>query len=107
MKPKATKESLIRSLIRTEIRRITEQESEGGEETTTPDPKNTNKEEPAKASFDYDGLTKRYVDRLRQAGEEFTTEDLIEAVGNIISAFESSSEGKLKVLKSIKSNIVY
>lgn len=99
---KSLKENVFRSLIRKEIKKILEAE----EAETAPEeaPKEEPKEEEG-LSASVQGTVSEFVRKLKDAGE-VQSEDVAEIVSIVIEAFADSSEQKLNILRSVKSNIV-
>lgn len=100
---KSLKENVFRSLIRKEIKKILEAE----EAETAPEeaPKEEPKEEEEGLSASVQGTVSEFVRKLKDAGE-VQSEDVAEIVSIVIEAFADSSEQKLNILRSVKSNIV-
>lgn len=99
---KSLKENVFRSLIRKEIKKILE-----AEEAETA-PEEAPKEEPEEEeglSASVQGTVSEFVRKLKDAGE-VQSEDVAEIVSIVIEAFADSSEQKLNILRSVKSNIV-
>lgn len=124
-------ESLVRRYIQKEIARIMEEEEETKDsaetETPTEDPATTPeptpkpeekpKEEPAPQpepeeepevglNQDFQDAMDQFVQKLKTSTEPVEHDDLITMVGDLIGMFVQSSEGKLKVLQAVKTNIV-
>lgn len=97
---KTINENALRSMLRKEIARILEADAAEEEEAPEPEP-----EEEEGLGADMDAATQLYIRKLKDMGA-VETEDLVEMVSNIIEAFADSSEHKLSILKTIKSNIV-
>ena len=62
-------------------------------------------EEPG-LNADFQAALDLFVRKLRSSTESVGTDDVVEMAGSFIDMFTGSSEEKLNVLKSIKSNIV-
>ena len=122
-------ENLLRQYIRKEIKKIMEADEEGGEPTATastekPAPKPTPKpeekpeetpeetpeEEPEEEEGlnpDFQAAYNNFIAKLKGSTGSVTSEDVVEMASNFINSFTGSSEEKLNVLKTIKSNIVH
>jgi outer membrane biosynthesis protein TonB len=128
-------ESLLRRYIQKEIRKIMEADEENTEETptdtpaeepkqdptTAPTPEPKKKEEPKPEptpeptpepepevglNQDFQDAIDQFVQKLKTSTEPVEQEDLVTMVGDLIDMFVQSSEGKLKLLQAVKSNIV-
>jgi outer membrane biosynthesis protein TonB len=127
-------ESLLRRYIQKEIRKIMEADEESTEETPaaetpeTPEtptdkpvaepkpqekPKEEPKPEPAPEpepevglNQDFQDAMDQFVQKLKTSTEPVEQDDLVTMVGDLITMFNASSEGKLKILHAVKSNIV-
>jgi hypothetical protein len=115
-------ESVLRKYIQKEIRRMMEadettddQNAEAGqegdqEEAPKEEPK---KKEPEQAPEEEAGLNDdfqagldQFVQKLKTSTESVDHEDLVEIVGQLIDVFVSSNEGRLNILRAVKTNIV-
>ena len=122
-------ESLLRRYIQKEIRKIMEADEESTEETPeTPEaptdkpvaepkpqekPKEEPKPEPAPEpepevglNQDFQDAMDQFVQKLKTSTEPVEQDDLVTMVGDLITMFNASSEGKLKILQAVKSNII-
>ena len=125
-------ENLLRQYIRKEIKRVMEADEEGGEPTATastekpapkptPKPEEKPKEAPEEApeetpeeepeeeeglNPDFQAAYNSFIAKLKGSTGSVTSEDVVEMASNFINNFTGSSEEKLNVLKTIKSNIV-
>ena len=95
-------ENVLRSMLRKEIARILEADDAEKEEAPEPEPE----EQEAGLDADLDAATNLYIRKLKDSAAGVDDSDLIEMVSNIVSAFATSSEHKLNILKAVKSNIV-
>lgn len=98
---KTINENALRSMLRKEIARILEADAAEEEEAPEPEP-----EEEEGLGADMDAATQLYIRKLKDSATGVDDSDLIEMVSNIVSAFATSSEHKLNILKAVKSNIV-
>lgn len=115
---KQTQENLVRSFIRKEIKRILEADEQPTSDVEAPEEKEApEKEEPKKTDVKpvetepetnskLEEYTESFVKRLSYSGEDIGNDELVDIVSKVISSFASSSENKLNILKSVKSNIV-
>jgi hypothetical protein len=114
-------ESVLRKYIQKEIRRMMEAEeetdspnAEGGEETPEEAPKEEpKKQEPEQAPEEEAGLNEdfqagldQFVQKLKTSTEPVEHDDLIDMVGQLVDMFVTSNEGKLNILRAVKTNIV-
>lgn len=125
-------ESLVRRYIQKEIARLMEEEetkdsteTPAEEPTPTPKPEEKPKEEPKEKpqeepapqpepeeepeiglNQDFQDAMDQFVQKLKTSTEPVEHDDLITMVGDLIGMFVQSSEGKLKVLQAVKTNIV-
>jgi hypothetical protein len=112
-------ENVLRQYIRKEIKKIMEAEDETAPAETTPEaPEKEEKPEPKEKpqpeapaeeqglNADFQAALDLFVRKLRSSTESVGTDDVVEMAGSFIDMFTGSSEEKLNVLKSIKSNIV-
>ena len=98
-------ENALRALLRKEISKILEaEEVEAGSEEEVP--AEEPEEQEAGLDADLDAATNLYIRKLKDSAAGVDDSDLIEMVSNIVSAFATSSEHKLNILKAVKSNIV-
>lgn len=107
-KGKLNEEAALRALLRKEIVRILEADKES-EEKPQKEPQEEPQEEPEKEEGlpqDLDAATSLYIRKLKDSADGVQDDDLVEMVSNIVSAFTSSSEHRLSILKAVKSNIV-
>jgi hypothetical protein len=119
-KKQAISENLLRKYIKNEIRRIMEADEE---ETPSAPPapavkakpveKPAEKPEPEETPEDNQGLNadfqaamNAFVQKLKSSTEPVEHDDLINMVGDLIDTFTSSSEAKLNILRTVKTNIV-
>jgi hypothetical protein len=98
-------ENALRSLLRKEIVKILEADKES-EEAPQEKPKEEPKEEEPGLPADLEAATNLYIRKLRDNASGIEDGDLVEMVSSIVSAFTSSSEHRLSVLKAVKANIV-
>jgi hypothetical protein len=91
-------EETLRKYIRSELKKLMEAEDEAPKEKTQDEPKEDN---------NYEALTNMLVRKLRDSMEEPTTEDLATVLSGVITHFFSSNESKLRMLKAIKSQIIF
>ena len=111
-------ENLLRKYVQNEIRRIMEADEE---ETPSAPPAPTVKtkpvekpvEKPKEAPVEDQGLNadfqaamNTFVQKLKSSTEPVQHDDLIDMVGSLIDMFTSSSESKLNILRTVKTNIV-
>lgn len=125
-------ENLLRQYIRKEIKKIMEADEEGNEPTATAStqkpapkptpepeekpekkpeekPEETPEEQPEEEEGlnpDFQAAYNAFIAKLKGSTESVSTEDVIEMASSFINGFTGSSEEKLNVLKTIKSNIV-
>lgn len=111
-------ESLLRKYIQREIKALLEAEEEAPtapvekpKEEPKPEakPKPKPVEEPAEEAGlnpDFDAAVRKYIANLKSATESVQPEDLIDMVGTIINTFTDSSESKMNILRTVKTNIV-
>jgi hypothetical protein len=97
-------ENVLRTMLRKEIAKILEAEEVEKETEETPEEEPEEQEDGLNA--DLDSATNLYIRKLKDSATGVEDSDLIEMVSNIVSAFATSSEHKLSVLKAVKSNIV-
>lgn len=126
-------ENLLRQYIRKEIKKIMEADEEGNEPTATastqkpapkptptptPKPEEKPEEEPEETpeeqpeeeeglNADFQAAYNGFIAKLKGSTESVSTEDVVEIASSFINSFTGSSEEKLNVLKTIKSNIVH
>lgn len=119
-KKQAISENLLRKYIQNEIRRMMEAEEEETPSAppaptvkTKPVEKPVEKPEPEETPEDTQGLNadfqaamNAFVQKLKSSTESVEHDDLINMVGDIIDTFTSSSEAKLNILRTVKTNIV-
>ena len=112
-------ESVLRKYIQKEIRRMMEAEeettdpnAEAGQEEEAPE-EEPQKKEPEQAPEEEAGLNDdfqagldQFVQKLKTSTESVDNEDLVEIVGQLIDVFVSSNEGRLSILRAVKTNIV-
>ena len=122
-KKQAISENLLRKYIKNEIRRIMEADEEETPSAppapavkTKPVEKPAEKPvaEPEEAPEDNQGLNadfqaamNTFVQKLKSSTESVEHDDLINMVGDLIDRFTSSSEAKLNILRTVKTNIVH
>lgn len=98
-------ENALRTLLRKEIVKILEaDEAESDTEQQAPTKEPAEQEDGL--SPDLSAATSLYIRKLKDSVDGVKDADLVEMVSMIVSAFTSSSEHKLSVLKAVKSNIV-
>ena len=96
-------ENALRALLRKEITKILEAEEteKEPEEKEVPEP-----EEELGLNSKLEAITSNYIRKLKDSGVQVGTEELVEMLSTVIESFTNSSEQKLNVLKTIKTNIV-
>ena len=102
-KPKIN-ENALRSMLRKEISKLLEAEEEQGNQETQPEPE---PEEEQGLDPKLEGITGSYIRKLKDSGVQVGTEELTEMLSSVIERFTDSSEQKLNILKTIKTNIVH
>lgn len=119
-KKQAISENTLRKYIQNEIRRMMEAEEEETPSAppaptvkTKPVEKPVEKPEPEETPEDTQGLNadfqaamNAFVQKLKSSTEPVEHDDLINMVGDLIDTFTSSSEAKLNILRTVKTNIV-
>ena len=119
-KKQAISENTLRKYIQNEIRRMMEAEEEETPSAppaptvkTKPVEKPAEKPEPEETPEDTQGLNadfqaamNAFVQKLKSSTEPVEHDDLINMVGDLIDTFTSSSEAKLNILRTVKTNIV-
>ena len=101
-KPKIN-ENALRSMLRKEISKLLEAEEEQGNQETQPEPE---PEEEQGLDPKLEAITSGYIRKLKDSGAQVGAEELVEMLSSVIERFTDSSEQKLNILKSIKTNIV-
>ena len=101
-KPKIN-ENALRSMLRKEISKLLEAEEEQGNQETQPEPE---PEEEQGLDPKLEAITSGYIRKLKDSGAQVGVEELVEMLSSVIERFTDSSEQKLNILKSIKTNIV-
>lgn len=98
-------ENALRSMLRKEITKLLEadEEQEAPEQEEKPEPE---PEEEEGLNPKLEAITSGYIRRLQGSGVQVGTEELVEILSSVIERFTNSSEQKLNILKSIKTNIV-
>lgn len=108
-KPKVN-ENALRLMLRKEIIKLLEadeeQEAPEQEEQPEPEPEEVPQEEEG-LNPKLEAITSGYVRRLQGSGVQMGTEELVEILSSIIERFTDSSEQKLNILKSVKTNVVH
>ena len=101
-KPKIN-ENALRSMLRKEISKLLEAEEEQGNQEAQPEPE---PEEEQGLDPKLEAITSGYIRKLKDSGAQVGAEELVEMLSSVIERFTDSSEQKLNILKSIKTNIV-
>ena len=101
-KPKIN-ENALRSMLRKEISKLleVEGEQEAPEQEEQPEPEEEKGLDPK-----LEAITSGYIRKLKDSGAQVGVEELVEMLSSVIERFTDSSEQKLNILKSIKTNIV-
>ena len=101
-KPKIN-ENALRSMLRKEISKLleVEGEQEAPEQEEQPEPEEEKGLDPK-----LEAITSGYIRKLKDSGAQVGAEELVEMLSSVIERFTDSSEQKLNILKSIKTNIV-
>jgi hypothetical protein len=96
-------ESALRSMLRKEIIKLLEadEEQEAPEQEEQPEP-----EQEQGLDSKLEAATSNYIRKIKDSGAQVGTEELVEMLSSVIERFTNSSEQKLNILKSIKTNIV-
>jgi len=104
-KPKIN-ENALRSMLRKEISKLLEvegeQEAPKQEKQPKPEPEEEQGLDPK-----LEAITSGYIRKLKDSGIQVGTEELTEMLSSVIERFTDSSEQKLNILKTIKTNIVH
>ena len=100
-KPKIN-ENALRSMLRKEISKLLEAEEEQGNQQAQPEPEEEQGLDPK-----LEAITNGYIRKLKDSGIQVGTEELTEMLSSVIERFTDSSEQKLNILKTIKTNIVH
>lgn len=97
-------ENALRLMLRKEIVKLleAEEEQEAPEQEEQPEP-----EEEQGLNPKLEGITRYYIRKLKDSGAEVGTEELVEMLSTVIEQFTASSEQKLNILKTIRTNIVH
>jgi hypothetical protein len=122
-KKQALAENLLRKYIQNEIRKLMEAEEE---ETPSAPPAPTVKTKPVEKpvtkpeeapeetpeeeqglNADFQAAMNTFIQKLKSSTESVQHDDLITMVGGLIDTFTSSSEAKLNILRTVKTNIVH
>jgi hypothetical protein len=126
-KKQGISENLLRKYIKNEIRRIMEADEE---ETPSAPPAPIVKTKPAAKpaekpaekpvaepeetseenqglNADFQAAMNTFIQKLKSSTEPVEHDDLINMVGDIIDRFTTSSEAKLNILRTVKTNIVH
>jgi len=98
-------ENALRSMLRKEIVKLLEadEEQEAPEQEKQPEPE---PEEEQGLDPKLEAITSGYIRKLKDSGAQVGAEELVEMLSSVIERFADSSEQKLNILKSIKTNIV-
>ena len=103
-------ENALRLMLRKEIVKLLEaeeeQEAPEQEEQPEPEPEEEPEEEQG-LNPKLEGITRYYIRKLKDSGAEVGTEELVEMLSTVIEQFAASSEQKLNILKTIRTNIVH
>ena len=118
-KKQAISENTLRKYIQNEIRRMMEAEEETPSAPPAPTVKTKPVEKPAEKpepeetpedtqglNADFQAAMNAFVQKLKSSTEPVEHDDLINMVGDLIDTFTSSSEAKLNILRTVKTNIV-
>jgi len=100
------KESQLRSIVRKEIKALMEADEEQPEAQATPEeqPKPEPEEEgPSKATQ----FAEKIVDRLRREPELATADAMVDIITQFLTSMDFSSEAKLTILKTVKTNTIH
>ena len=97
-------ENALRSMLRKEISKLLEAEEEQGNQQAQPEPE---PEEEQGLDPKLEAITNGYIRKLKDSGIQVGTEELTEMLSSVIERFTDSSEQKLNILKTIKTNIVH
>lgn len=99
-------EDLLRKYIRTQIKSLMEAE----EQEETPAKEQPAQEEPeteeAGLSPELQKAVNSFVAKLKNSTDSVGSEELVDMIGTVITAFVDSSEIRMNILKNIKTNIV-
>ena len=90
-------------MLRKEISKLLEAEEEQGNQETQPEPE---PEEEQGLDPKLEAITSGYIRKLKDSSAQVGAEELVEMLSSVIERFTDSSEQKLNILKSIKTNIV-
>ena len=101
-------ENALRLMLRKEIVKLleAEEEQEAPEQEEQPEPEEEPEEEQG-LNPKLEGITRYYIRKLKDSGTEVGTEELVEMLSTVIEQFAASSEQKLNILKTIRTNIVH
>jgi hypothetical protein len=101
-------ENALRLMLRKEIVKLleAEEEQEAPEQEEQPEPEEEPEEEQG-LNPKLEGITRYYIRKLKDSGAEVGTEELVEMLSTVIEQFTASSEQKLNILKTIRTNIVH
>jgi len=111
-------ESVLRKYIQKEIRRMMEAEEETqdanaeGDQEEAPKKEEPKKPEPASKETpslnpDFQAGLDQFIQKLKTSTDSVDHEDLVDMVGQLVDMFVSSNEGKLSILRAVKTNIVH
>ena len=100
-------ENALRLMLRKEIVKLLEadEEQEAPEQEEQPEPEEEPQEEEG-LDPKLEAITSSYIRKLKDSGAQVGAEELVEMLSSVIERFTDSSEQKLNILKSIKTNIV-
>ena len=98
-------ENALRSMLRKEISKLLEVD---GVDDKQPEPEPEPEPEEDEQGLDpkLEAITGGYIRKLKDSGAQVGTEELVEMLSSVIERFIDSSEQKLNILRSIKTNIV-
>jgi hypothetical protein len=101
-------ENALRLMLRKEIVKLleAEEEQEAPEQEEQPEPEEEPEEEQG-LNPKLEGITRYYIRKLKDSGAEIGMEELVEMLSTVIEQFAASSEQKLNILKTIRTNIVH
>ena len=96
-------ENALRSMLRKEISKLLEVEGDDVQSEPKPEPES---EEEEGLDPKLEEITGGYIRKLKDSGAQVGAEELVEMLSSVIERFIDSSEQKLNILRSIKTNIV-
>ena len=96
-------ENALRSMLRKEISKLLEVD---GVDDKQPEPEPEPEEEEQGLDPKLQAITGGYIRKLKDSGAQVGTEELVEMLSSVIERFIDSSEQKLNILRSIKTNII-